>query len=106
MLPGVEVRVTYTARVVGTLLFGALFTTGSILVLLEARRQLALPHDDGMGPVVHPLLYALPLLGLAFMAIALIFRSEKHRTPLRLDPTGVTMRDGTVYLRQNRNPFA
>lgn len=97
LLPGVEIRVTYTARTAGVLLFGALFTTGTSLVIVKARQQVALHQDDGMAPVIHPLLYVLPLLGLAFVAIALAFRAEKNRTPLRLDPQGVTMRDGTVH---------
>jgi uncharacterized membrane protein len=47
-------------------------------------------------PPVSPGLFAVPLLAAIFLVIPLVLAAEKAKIPLRLDPGGVTMRDGRV----------
>jgi serine/threonine protein kinase len=79
MSSGVEVQVSYAARL------GCLLTMGATLLI-------------GLGPILIPQcpILALPALALllSVIVIPLMFVAEKKRIPRFIDPSGITMRNG------------
>src|SRR5262249_12002619 len=65
-------------------------------LVIEKTGAGATKPEDGGPPLANPALFAFLFLGLGFLGIPLIFSAEKKRIPLRLDPMGVTMRNGYV----------
>lgn len=52
--------------------------------------------EDSSSTEVNPIVIAFGLLGLTFLLIPLVLTGEKKRIPRRIDPTGITMRNGVV----------
>ncbi len=95
--PGVDIKVSYAWRagcmsaIGGTIL---LFTIA--VVVWSLLSQDATTADAAAGSGFKPGALVFPIFGLLWFVPLIIFAGEKARIPMRIDPTGVIMRNGTV----------
>jgi hypothetical protein len=104
--PGVDVKVSYAARI------GCASAIGGTIVLLSIASLIysfvfadssvsAVPGAGSSGsPDFNPAMLAFPVLGLVFFIIPLVLLTEKARIPARIDASGVTMRNGKKHAWQ------
>jgi hypothetical protein len=91
---GVEVKVSYLARTIFSVLFGIPWLAFALYCVVAS-----LLASDDVSQARGALLFAMApgLVGMIFVCIPLLYVLEKSSMVARMDPAGLTMRNGARY---------